>query len=91
MELELYEEVVGDCVVCGADATGSRYWLGMTAAQWDIIRPFVEEMTPVSPHSGVKLVMNMLFVPQLCKALCGPKCAQAHYRQVAADNLKKGN
>ena len=78
MELELHEEAVGDCVVCGDDATGSMYWLGMTAAQWKIVRPFVEDMTPVSPHSGVKLVLNMLFVPQLCKPLCGPHCAVKH-------------
>ena len=91
MELELYEEAVGNCMVCGADATGSRYWLGMTAAHWAVVRPYVEEMTPVSPHSGVKLVMNMLFIPQLCKPLCSPECVQKHYQGVAADNLKKGN
>lgn len=91
MELELYETAVGDCVVCGGDATGSNYWLGMTAAQWDIVSPYVEEMTPVSPHSGVKLVLNMLFIPQLCKPLCGPKCVQVYYQKVAADNLKKGS
>ena len=90
MELEFYEEAVGDCAVCGEDATGSRYWLGMTAAQWDIIRPFVEEMTPISPHSGVKLVMNMLFWPQLCKPFCGPQCVQEYYNQVATNNCKKG-
>lgn len=78
MELELYEEAVGDCVVCGEDTTGSYYWLGMTAAQWDVVSPYVEEMTPVSPHSGVKLVMNILFIPQLCKPLCGPECSTKH-------------
>ncbi len=46
MELEFYEDAVGDCVVCGEDATGSRYWLGMTAAQWAVVRAYVEEITP---------------------------------------------
>ncbi len=78
MELEFHGEAIGDCVVCGADATGSRYWLGMTAAQWAIVSTYVEEFTPISPHSGVKLVFNTLFVPQICKPLCGPECATKH-------------
>lgn len=78
MELELHEEAVGDCLICGSFATGSRYWLGMTEAQWEVIRPYVKDMTLVSPHSGVKLVMNMLFIPQICKPLCGPECATKH-------------
>ena len=85
MELELYKEAVGDCVVCGADATGSRYWLGMTAAQWAVVRPLVAHL--YKPN----MIQNVLFVPQLCKALCGPHCVQKHYREVASDNLKKGN
>lgn len=72
MELELYNEAVGSCTVCGSDATGSRYWLGMTEAQWDIVRPLVVHMfTP-------DMVQNVLFIPQLCKPLCGPECATKH-------------
>lgn len=84
MELELHENAVGDCVVCGEDATGSVYWLGMTAVQWNVVRPYVEEMTPVSPHSGVKLVMNMQFWPQLCKPFCGATCA-TKYKEESDD------
>lgn len=84
MELELYEEAVGSCVVCGSDATGSRYWLGMTAAHWDVVRPLVAHLYKPG------MIQNVLFVPQLCKPLCGPHCVQAHYQKVAADNLKKG-
>ena len=78
MELELHEDAVGDCVVCGKNATGSAYWLGMTITQWNVVSPYVEEITPVSPHSGVKLVMNMQFIPPLCKSLCDPECATKH-------------
>jgi len=91
VELEIYEEAIGDCIVCGVDATGSLYWLPMSDAQWAVIRPYVEGMTPVSPHSGVKLVLNTLFVPQLCKPFCGPLCVRKYYRQVAANNCKTGN
>lgn len=69
MELELHEDAVGDCVVCGVDAAGSRYWLGMTATQWDIVRPLVAHL--FEPHK----VQNILFIPQLCKPLCGASCA----------------
>ncbi len=90
MDLEFDEVASGPCIVCGEDATGSAYWLGMTAAQWAVIHPFVEEMTPVSPFSGVKLVMNLLFWPKLCKPFCGAACVQEHYKRVASANLKKG-
>lgn len=90
MELEFDEVASGPCIVCGEESQDSAYWLPMPAAQWAVIHPFVEEMTPISPHSGVKLVMNMLFWPQLCKPFCGPQCIQKHYRRVAVDNLKKG-
>jgi len=72
MELELYEEAVGDCVVCGDDATGSLYWVGMTAPQWSIVRPLVTHM--FMPD----MIQNVLFVPQLCKPLCGPECSLKH-------------
>ncbi len=72
MELEIYENAVGGCVVCGEDATGSRYWLGMTAAQWDIIRPLVAHI--YAPD----MVQNILFIPQLCKPLCDAHCATKH-------------
>ncbi|MEE8372809.1 MAG: hypothetical protein V3R87_03625 [Dehalococcoidia bacterium] len=90
MELELYEVASGPCIVCGEDSQGSAYWLPMTAAQWDVLKPYVEAMTPVSPHSGVKLVFNTMFIPRLCKPFCGPECVRAYYRQVATDNLKMG-
>ncbi len=89
--MEVYAEAVGDCIVCGKDATGSLYWLSMTQEQWEGIRPFIEEITPVSPHSGVKLVGNTFFVSEYCKPFCGAQCVQEHYRQLAASNLKKGN
>jgi len=90
MELEFDEVASGPCIVCGEESQGSAYWLAMTAAQWEVMRPSVEAMTPVSVHSGVKLVLNMLFWPQLCKPFCGTRCVQEHYRRVAADNIKKG-
>ena len=90
MDLEFDEVASGPCIICEEESQGSPYWLAMTEAQWEILWPHVEAMTPVSPHSGVKLVMNMLFWPQLCKPFCGTKCVQEHYRRVAADNLKKG-
>lgn len=72
MELELYEEAVGDCIVCGSDASGSRYWLGMTKAQWDVVRPLVTHL--FKPN----MVQNTMFIPQLCKPFCGPECATKH-------------
>lgn len=69
MELELHDDAVGDCVVCGADATGSKYWVGMTAAHWGVIRPLVAHL--FAPDT----VQNVLFIPQLCKPLCGPECS----------------
>jgi hypothetical protein len=72
MELELYEECVGSCTVCGSDATGSRYWLGMTDEQWAIVRPLITHM--FKPD----MVQNVLFIPQLCKPLCSPECALTH-------------
>ena len=75
MDLEAYQEAVGDCMVCGESAEGSLYWLGMTAEQWDIIRPLVAPMFEVSPWSGVKMVFNSLFIPQLCKPFCGAICS----------------
>lgn len=89
--MEVYEEAVGDCIVCGKDATGSLYWLRMTKDQWKFIRPFIAEIIPVSPHSGIKLVGDTFFVTDYCKPFCGPQCVQEHYKRVAADNLKKGN
>ena len=90
MDLECDEVASGPCIVCGEESQGSAYWLPMSAAQWAVIHPFVEEMTLVSPHSGVKLVMNNLFWPQLCKPFCGAECVQEHYKRVATANLKKG-
>ncbi len=91
MDLECDEVASGPCIVCGEESQGSAYWLPMSVAQWKVVRPFVKELTPVSPHSGVKLVFNMSFWPQLCKPFCGPECVQEHYKRVASDNLKKGN
>jgi len=88
--MEVYTEAVGECIVCGEDAEGSLYWLGMTDAQWKTIRPFIEEVTPVSQWSGVKLVGNVYFVTDYCKPFCGPQCVQEYYKRVAADNCKKG-
>lgn len=69
MELELHEEAVGDCVVCGNDAKGSLYWIGMTEVQWGIVRPLVTHLFKVD------MVQNVLFIPQLCQPLCGPECS----------------
>lgn len=78
MELEYYEDAVGDCVACGTDAAGSCYWIGMTEKQWATLRPYVEHLYPVSEWSGVRLVFNNLFVPPLTRPLCGPECAVKH-------------
>jgi len=78
MDLEFDEVASGPCIVCGDESEGSVYWLSMSAAHWKVIRPHVEEMTPVSPYSGVKLILNTLFWPQLCKPFCGPQCSLKH-------------
>ena len=86
-----YDEAAsGPCIVCEKESKGSVYWLPMTAAQWEVIEPYVAAMTPVSHFSRVRLVMNNLFWPQLCKPFCGAECVQEYYRRVAADNLKRG-
>lgn len=90
MDLGFDEVASGPCIICGEESQGSVYWLPMTKAQWEVMKPYAENMTPTSPHSGVKLVMNMLFWPQLCKPFCGSKCVQEYYRKVATNNLKKG-
>ncbi|MEE8372507.1 MAG: hypothetical protein V3R87_02060 [Dehalococcoidia bacterium] len=76
MELELYENCIGNCIVCGSDATGSPYWLGMTEAQWAVIRPLVTHM--YKPDH----VQDILFIPQLCKPLCGPECSAKHNKEI---------
>ncbi len=75
MELDLSAEAVGSCIMCGADATGSPYWVGMTAAQWDVVRPLVAHM--FRPN----MTQNVLFVPQLCKPLCSPECSCKHKKE----------
>jgi hypothetical protein len=75
MELELYEEAVGSCIACASDAAGSKYWLGMTDAQWNVIRPLVAHM--FKPD----MIQNVLFVPQLCKPFCGPECATKYHKE----------
>jgi len=75
MDLEFDDVASGPCIVCGKESQDSMYWLPMSAAHRKVIRPFLEEMTPVSPFSGVKLVMNPWFWPQLCKPLCSPECS----------------
>jgi hypothetical protein len=84
MQLELFEEAVGDCIVCGESAEGSPYWLGMSHEHWLKLRPIVEHLYPPGK------VTNMLFVKQLCKPFCSPECVQEHYKRVAAANLKRG-
>lgn len=79
MELELHETCIGSCIVCGADATGSPYWLGMTDAQWAVIRPLVMHL--YKPD----MVQNILFVPQLCKPLCGPECSHKYNKEIDDD------
>lgn len=86
-----FDEVAsGPCIICLKESQGSPYWLPMSAAQWKVVLPYVREMTPVSPHSGIKLVLNMLFWPQLCRPFCSTRCVKEYYKRVAAENLKKG-
>lgn len=85
------EEVAsGSCIVCGEESEGSVYWLPLPPEQWDIMRPYIEEMTHVSPHSGVKLVMNMFFFTGLSRPFCGPDCIQEYHKKMAADHCKRG-
>ncbi len=88
--MEVLEEANGPCVICGKESEGSKYWLPLPQAQWEVMRPLIEAQTPISPYSGVKLVMNMYFFPGLSKPLCGPECSLKHYEAVAADNCKRG-
>ena len=88
--MDVDEVASGPCIVCGGESQGSVYWLPLLPAQWDVIRPYIEEISQVSPHSGVKLVMNLYFFPGLSRPFCGPKCVGAHYENVAADHCKNG-
>ena len=90
MDLTVDEVASGPCIVCGEESQGSVYWLPLLDSQWDVLRPFIEEQTPVSPHSGVKLVMNMFFFPRISRPFCGPECVGEYYKRVAADNCKTG-
>jgi len=82
MDLEFDEVASGPCIVCGEESQGSVYWLPMVVAQWEVIRSYVEDMTPVSPYSGVKLVLNTLCWPQLCQPFCGPECSLKNSERV---------
>lgn len=81
MELEYDTVASGPCLVCGKESLGSVYWTPLTDAHWQAVRPYVEAITPVSPHSGAKLVLNNLFWPQLCQPFCGSDCVDKHYKE----------
>jgi hypothetical protein len=71
------DSAIGPCIVCGKESKGSMYWTPLSDEAWAAVRPYVESLTPVSPHSKVKLVLNNLFWPQLSKPYCGPICSNA--------------
>ena len=75
-ELELHEEAVGDCIVCGEDATGSLYWIRMSDDEWAIIRPLV------APMFRPDMVQAVFFIPPLNKPLCGSQCS-VRYKEKA--------
>ncbi len=70
--MELYDAAVGECIVCGADATGSLYWLDMTESQWVTIRPYIVHLFPPD------MVQNPFFVPELNRPFCGALCSHKH-------------
>ena len=78
MHLRWHITAHGPCIQCGKESEGSFYLLPMDDEVWAILRPSVEDMTPVSPWSGVKLVTNTLFWEGICKPLCGAACATKH-------------
>jgi len=77
-ELTLLEHATGDCIVCGKDSTGSKYWMGMETRHWNILRPSVGEVCSL-PHSEPLIpeerAMNLFFFPTLCKPFCSAVCA----------------
>lgn len=74
-ELEIYEKAVGDCIVCGEDATGSLYWVGMSMDKWNIIRQYVAQFFQTD------MVQKVLFIPPYDQPLCGPECSLKHYKE----------
>ena len=81
MDLEFDEVASGPCIVCGKESQGSMYWLPLLYSQWEVIRPYIEGQTPVSPYSEVKLVMNIFFFPRISRPFCGPKCSLTHHEE----------
>lgn len=88
--MKVWPAAKGACVVCGKDSEGSLYWTPPPKEIWDKVRPHVEKITPVSPYSGVKLVLHMYFIEPHCKPFCSPECVGAYYKKQAADNCKRG-
>lgn len=83
--MEVYEAAHGPCVVCGEESAGSLYWTPLPADIWNTVRPFLAPLFQDEDH-----ITNTLFIPPHSKPFCGPKCVQEYYRQVAANNCKKG-
>lgn len=81
-DLTFAETAVGPCIQCGKESAGSNYWIGMSQQAWDIIRPLIEHMYPVSPHSGERLVtFGRWFFVGLEKPFCGSKCSLEYNKE----------
>lgn len=88
--MKVWPAAKGACVVCGKDSEGSQYWTPPPKKIWEIVREKIEPQIPVSPYSGVKLIMNSLFIEPHCKPFCSPVCVGEFYKQQAANNCERG-
>lgn len=79
--MQLESTAVGPCIVCGKESKGSNYWIGMSNSNWQKLRShfgkFVDLAGPKLPAKD-RAMINIAFVPNLCKPLCGAECATKH-------------
>lgn len=82
-QLNLYNNTVGPCIVCGADSKGSHYWVKMTDEQWAVVEPLVAHLFEDEDH----IQKSALFIPPLDKPLCGPQCSHKwHTKQKSEED-----
>jgi hypothetical protein len=76
--MKLESTAVGPCIICGKESKGSNYWVGMSMSNWQKLRPhfgkLVELWGPKMPARD-RAMINIAFVPNLCKPLCGAECS----------------
>lgn len=72
----MHEEAVGDCVMCGKDAAGSKYWTALPDDIWVAIWPAVASM-----FKDEDRVQNVLFFPAFSKPFCTAKCGMGWHEE----------